>query len=189
VPRFLVPVLAALLLAGCSAESKPIAPARPAPPQSADLDWNEHYDSEAGRLVFGVTTFEVLPGGWRADISITNRTNIRYSIGDPQASIDRTWGLMLFKTGDLRELEQLNRAGELPPARLADRFRPELPLVLDPGKTWKGTISAQGALAAGRWMRVVFGPLVPVVTDEQQQQLIWITDHAYLLRGREGTTA
>jgi hypothetical protein len=187
VTRLLLVVLVALLAAGCSSDSKPVTPARAAPPQAADLDWNEHYDADAGRLIFGVSKFEVLTDGWRADISITNRTTVRYSIGDPQASIDRVFGLMLFKTGDLRELEQLNRAGELPAARRADRFQPELPLVLEPGKTWKGTMSARGALAAGRWLRVVFGPLVPIAADGQQ--LIWITDHAYLLRGRAGTTA
>jgi hypothetical protein len=180
-------MLVALFAAGCSSESKPIAPAQAAPPQAADLDWNEHHDGDAGRLIFGVSKFEVLAEGWRADISITNRTTVRYSIGDPEASIDRAFGLMLFRTGDLRELEQLNRAGELPPARRADRFQPELPLVLEPGKTWKGTMSARGSLAAGRWLRVVFGPLVPIAADEQP--LIWITDHAYLLRGQEGTTA
>lgn len=185
--RLLLLVLVALFAVGCGSQSKPIAPARAAPPQTADLGWSEHYDGTAGRLVFGVSRFEVLENGWRADISITNKTTVRYSIGDPQASIDRLFGLMLFKTGDLRELEQLNRAGELPAARRADGFRPELPLVLEPGQTWKGTMSARGALAAGRWMRVVFGPLVAIAADSQQ--LTWITDHAYLLRGGDGTTA
>ena len=161
--------------------------AQRAPPQVAQLDWVEPYEGKTGRIVFGVSRFEVLADGWRAEISITNRTTTRYSIGDRQASIDRVFGLMLFRTGDLRELEQLNRARELPAARRADRFQPALPLVLRPRQTWKGTISAHGALAAGRWVRVVFGPLVPIAEDEQW--LIWITDHAYLLEGKDGTTA
>ena len=68
--------------------------------------------------------------------------------------------------------------------RRAERFQPALPLVLEPGKSWSGTIGARGSLAAGRWVRVVFGPLVPVGDPPEgfpREGLVWITDHAYQL--------
>jgi hypothetical protein len=110
---------------------------------------------------------------------------VRYAVRDPDSSLAQQFGLMLFQTGDLRQLEQLNRAGELPAVRKAEVFHPELPLVLSPGQTWRGVISAPGALAAGRWVRVVFGMLAPIGTGPPglREQLIWITDHAYQLDG------
>ena len=136
----LLVLLLALLAVGCGSESSPLEPAQAAPPQTAELDWVEICRAgddddpcegkSAAHVVFGVERFEVLKDGWRARVSLTNRTKIRYSVGDPKASLDRVFGLMLFRTGDLRELEQLNRAGELPSVRRADEFRPALPLVL-----------------------------------------------------------
>jgi hypothetical protein len=44
-------------------------------------------------------------------------------------------------------------------------------------------MSAQGALVAGSWARVVFGTLVAVgkPPEELDEKVIWITDHAYEL--------
>ena len=70
--------------------------------------------------------------------------------------------------------------------RAARRFVPELPARLRPGDGWRGTISAPGSLASGRWVRVVFGPLVAVgdPPDDMRTRFVWITDHAYHLRAR-----
>jgi hypothetical protein len=184
-PRLLPLVVVALLVAGCGSEPRPIPPARAAPPQAADLNWVESYGEAGARLVFGVQRFEVLGSGWRAKISLTNRTSVRYAVSDPDSTLAQQFGLMLFQSGDLRQLEQLNRAGELPAVRRAEVFHPALPLVLKPGQTWRGVISAPGALAAGRWVRVVFGMLAPIGNSPRglPEQLIWITDHAYQLEG------
>jgi len=84
------------------------------------------------------------------------------------------------------ELEQRNQNAELPGLRAARRFVPELPARLGPGASWRGTISAPGTLASGRWVRVVFGPLVAVgdPPDDMQRDFVWITDHAHRLRAR-----
>ena len=65
-------------------------------------------------------------------------------------------------------------------------FVPELPARLGPGESWRGTISAPGSLASGRWVRVAFGPLVAAgdPPDDMPSQFVWITDHAYHLRAR-----
>ena len=91
---------------------------------------------------------------------------------------------MLFATGELDEVEQRGADGDLPGLRPARSFEPALPAELDRGDSWRGTVGADGALAAGRYVRVVFGPFV--TEDEPPEgmptQFFWITDHAYRLR-------
>ena len=62
---------------------------------------------------------------------------------------------------------------------------PAPPAQLEPGASWEGSISASGALAAGRWVRVAFGPLVAEgeAPEALPTPLLWISDNAHLLRG------
>jgi hypothetical protein len=91
---------------------------------------------------------------------------------------------MLFATGELQELEDAARAGGLPPTREAEAIEPEPPAVLAPGARWQARLSARGALPAGSWVRVVFGPLR--AEEEPPEGLdptvVWITDSSYRLR-------
>jgi hypothetical protein len=153
-------------------------------PQRAELGWRETLGSGSERLVFAVESLEVVPGGWRARISLENDTSVAYGVGDPRATVDRSFGLMLFSSGEAAELERLNARGELPALRRADRYEPELPAVLEPRSSWEGVISATGALVAGSWVRVVFGALVAVgrTPEGLPERVVWITDHAYRLR-------
>lgn len=161
-------------------------PSAAAGPQVAEVGWRETYpaDAEADRLVFTVRTLEVREGGWRALVSVENDSPVAWELDDPRATLDRSFGLMLLSTGDVDDLEEMNQAGTLPDPRPATRFQPELPPVLEPGKTWRGSMSASGALVAGSWVRVVFGTLVAVgkPPDTMSEQVTWITDHAYRLR-------
>jgi len=153
-------------------------------PQRADLGWQETFGSEDERLVFSVESFEVVPDGWRAKLSLENDSSVPYEVGDPRATLARSFGLMLFSSGDLEELEERNGNGTLPAVRAADRYEPDLPPILEPGSSWEGTISASGALVADGWVRVVFGTLVAVAKppDELEENIVWITDDAYRLR-------
>lgn len=155
-----------------------------ASPQSAELGWRENFGKEGEQLVFSVDRLEVLADGWRVRLSVENDTSIAYEIGDPQATLDRAFGLKLFSTGDAAELEERNSSGTLPETRGATRYEPSLPTILEPRDSWEGTISAPGALVAGSWVRVVFGTLLAVgkPPDELAEQIVWITDHAYRLR-------
>ncbi len=98
--------------------------------------------------------------------------------------MNRSFGVMLFSTGRIEELNQLNASNSLPAERPAVRFEPTLPAILEPGASWKGTISAPGSLAAGNWVRIVFGTLIAVGNppEELGQTVVWITDRAYRLR-------
>jgi hypothetical protein len=153
-------------------------------PQAVDLDWRETFGTTGEQLVFSVDSLEVVRGGWRARLSVENDTSISYEVGDPRATLDRSFGLMLFSSGDSKELEDRNTSGTLPAVRTAARYEPTLPAILEPGASWEGTISATGALVAGSWARVVFGTLISVEKpppDGLEERIIWITDNSYRL--------
>ncbi len=156
---------------------------RAATPQEAQLGWKERFRTGNHALEFGVERFEVVPDGWRAEISVGNETTTAFALGDPRATLDRQFGVMLFATGDRDELERLNARGALPTLRAATAYEPALPKVLEPGDSWSGTISAPGALVAGSWVRVVFGALVAVGKPPEglPARVVWISDHAYRL--------
>jgi hypothetical protein len=158
------------------------APSVAAGPQSATLDWRETYGSGSERIVFTVDELEVTETGWAARVGIDNASSVGWELA-PNATPDGTFGLQLFETGDPDELERRNQEGTLPAVRAAERYVPELPKILEPDASWNGTISARGSLAAGAFVRVVFGTLVAIgkPPDELSETLIWITDNAYEL--------
>lgn len=152
-------------------------------PQSADLGWRETYGPRGQQLVFLVDSLQVVRGGWRARLGLENQTSVAYEVGDPRATLDRSFGLMLFASGEPEDLESRNASGTLPAIRSASTYRPSLPQILEPGASWHGTIGASGALAAGSWVRVVFGTLIAVAKPPEglAERIVWITDHAHEL--------
>lgn len=176
-------LLLACLATACGESGDPAPDVQKAPPQLALLGWEESYGKPGSRLVFGVSSFRVTDAGWAAKVEIRNDSPVSYSLGGQRASISRAFGVMLFRTGDRRDLEQRNRANELPELRSAVRFQPQLPDLLDRGASWRGTMSAPGNLVAGLWVRIVFGPLVAVGEPPEglQDPVVWITDHAHEL--------
>jgi hypothetical protein len=151
-------------------------------PQAADLGWRETYGEAGEQLVFTVDRLEVTETGWRARIGVENDSSVGWELA-PDATPDATFGLELFETGEASELEERSQTNTLPAVRAATDYEPELPRLLEPGSAWKGQISARGALAAGSWVRVVFGTLVAVgkPPDGLEEALVWITDHTYEL--------
>lgn len=153
-------------------------------PQTASLGWREMYGKTSQKLVFSVQSLHVLTDGWRARVSLENRTGTSFVVDDPKAPVNRFFGLMLFSSGEHEDLDRRNESGELPAVRHAARYEPSLPRILEPGRAWVGTISAPGALAAGSWVRVVFGALISVgrPPGDLDDYVVWITDHAHRLR-------
>ena len=160
-------------------ESEP-APSRPAPAQVARLDWHEKFGSAGERLEFGWDRFQVVRGGWRARISVTNDSRVAFDLDKP----NRSFGLMLFSSGKHEDLTERNSAGTLPPVRFGVSYDPPLPDALEPGETWEGTMSGPGALAAGSWVRIVFGyfDAIGAAPDVFKDPILWITDNAYYLK-------
>ena len=152
-------------------------------PQKADLGWRETYGSPGERVVFTVDSLEVTKTGWRARIGVENSSSVAWEL-DPGATSDGTFGLQLFTTGNPDELEERNRERSLPAVRAATRYMPELPPILEPKTAWEGEMSANGALVADSWVRIVFGTLIAVGKPPEglDELVVWITDRAYHLR-------
>jgi hypothetical protein len=166
-------------------EQAAVATTTAARPQRAVLGWRETHGKPGEQLVFSVESLEVFRNGWRAKVSLENASTSSYEIDvDPIAARDRAFGLMLFATGDLDELEERNADGTLPAIRPATRFTPPLPRVLEPRSSWERMIGAHGSLVAESWVRVVFGDLVLIAPNDDAgvERLTWITDSAYRLR-------
>jgi hypothetical protein len=181
---FALALAAVLVASGCNSPSRETPPATAAPPQEATLNWVERSPETGPALVFRTRTFSVTDDGWRAELEIENTTPVAWELGEDPVAVGQSFGIMLFATNELDEVEQRGANGDLPGLRPARTFDPPLPAKLRPGASWRGTVGATGALAAGRYVRVVFGPLV--AEDDPPEgmpgQFYWITDHAYRLR-------
>lgn len=176
-----VALVVATLAAGCGSSEPPPLPPGPAPPQTVALDWVERFPPTGPALVFSARRFEVTSSGWRAEIGLENETRTTWRIAESPAT---AFGVMLFTTDELDEVEQRSRDDELPGLRPARTFDPPLPARLAPGASWLGTMSAPGPLAAGLHVRLVFGRLVAVGTPPEgtPTEFSWITDNSYALR-------
>ena len=147
------------------------------------LWWRETFGPPGQKLVFEVERLRVMRDGWKAWVRMTNKTSVAYEVGDPRATIDRSFGLMLFETGTAAELES-----ETPKERCRapprDPVPAGAPMILESKGSWHGVISAPGSLVAGSWVRVVFGTLTAIGStgDVLEDRVVWITDHAYRLR-------
>jgi hypothetical protein len=176
-------LLAVMLLTGCAAapETKPIPIARAAEPQQAELGWRESYPSNGERLRFVVDRFDVRKGGWSAEVAVVIDTGTTFELGVNPAQL--SFGVMLFASGSLAELEEASRTGRLPPVRLAATMTPPPPDVLAPGATWRTTLAGPGSLADGSYVRVSFGPLRAIGEPPNGMQPIvfWITDRSHKL--------
>lgn len=176
-------LLAVLLLTGCGASSKtePIPPTRAAEPQHVELGWRESYPSTGEQITFGVDALDVRAKGWSVQLRITNATSRTFELGVNRTQL--SFGLMLFDSGTLAELEEANREGRLPAVRIAATLKPPPPDVLAPGASWHATISAPGSLADGSYVRVAFGPLRVIGEPPKGMQpvVFWITDRSHRL--------
>ena len=178
-------VLLAFVAAGCGRDEAPTGlPTEAAPPQQAELGWEEQLPETGAALAFRVHSFAVTTDGWEADVEVVNRTKIPWRLPGAVDAVPTSFGVMLFTTDELGEVEQRSRDGELPGLREAQRYEPSLPTRLGPGAGWRGIIAARGSLAAGLYVRVVLGPFVAVgdPPDGLQDGFSWLTDHSLRLQ-------
>jgi hypothetical protein len=169
-------LLAAVVLAGCGeAPREPFVATQAAEPQRAQLGWRESYPASGKRLIFVVEELEITEDGWRAAIAVENETGVPFAHDE-----NLTYGVMLFRTADLGELEAAAAAGGLPPVREAAQIEPPPPAVLQAGSSWRARLSSRGALPSGAHLRVVFGPLRAVGDPPEgiEPVVVWITDRS-----------
>jgi hypothetical protein len=179
-------VVAGALLTGCGGDETPTPlPTEAAPPQAAELGWTEQLPKTGDALVFRVHRFVVKRDGWEADLEVENRTEIPWRLPGAVGAVPTSFGVMLFRTDELEEVERRSADGDLPGLREASTYRPRLPSRLAPGARWRGTIAAPGSLAAGLYVRFVLGPFVAVgdPPEGMERGFSWITDHAHRLKG------
>jgi hypothetical protein len=176
-------VLALAVTAGCGAQEEPtpLAPVRAAEPQTVELEWREAYPDTGPQLRFHVDRLAVGKDGWSADVAVENATSIPFALAS--TPLDLEFGVMLFASGSLEELEAASRDGRLPSLRRATSIVPAPPESLAPGATWRATLSAPGSLRDGSFLRVSFGPLVAAgePPPDMEPTVVWITDKAHRL--------
>ncbi len=179
-------LVVAVLLTGCGGGGTPTPlPTEAAPPQAAELGWTEQLPKTGDALVFHVYRFVVTANGWEADVEVENRTDVSWRLPGAVDAVPTSFGVMLFRTDDLDEVESRSADGDLPGLREASTYTPALPARIAPGARWRGTIAAPGSLAAGLYVRLVLGPFVAVddPPEGMERAFSWITDHAYRLKG------
>jgi len=162
---------------GTTRESAPTPPPRAAEPQARELGWREAYPETGPQLRFRVGRLEVREDGWSVEVAIENATSISFELG--ARPLELQFGLALFRTGELEELEN----ALLPSIRRAETIEPPPPDVLRAGQSWRTTLSAPGSLADGTFLRVSFGTLVAVgePPPNMQPAVVWITDKSFRL--------
>ena len=128
-PRRLLPtgllLVVAVLLAGCGGDETPAPlPTEAAPPQAAELGWTEQLPQTGDALVFRVHRFAVTRNGWEADVEVENRTDIPWRLPGAVDAVPTSFGVMLFRTDDLDEVERRSADGDLPGLRAASTYTP-----------------------------------------------------------------
>lgn len=176
-------LLALLVATGCGSQEEPapLAPVRAAEPQKVELNWREAYPATGPQLRFRVERLVIRDGGWSADIAVENATSTAFTLAT--RPLDLEFGVMLFGSDSLEELEAASRSGNLPALRRATTIVPAPPGRLEPGESWRATLSAPGSLRARSFLRVSFGAFVAVgePPPEMEPTVVWITDKAHRL--------
>jgi len=164
-----------MILGGCgvSPEGPTLAP--PATPRTIELGWVER-DKNA-RFTFRVAQLVVAEHGWRATVSVTNRSKIAYRLEQ------RSVGLVLLETQTPAELRRLTgNLSHPPPALKPMRASPAPPPALGPGASWSGTVAGPEQLREGSVVRVLFGPFSSIERFRSEaEDVLWVTDHAVRL--------
>ena len=138
-PRRLLPtgllLVVAVLLSGCGGDETPTPlPTEAAPPQAAELGWTERLPQTGDALVFRVYRFAVTKNGWEADVEVENRTDIPWRLPGAVDAVPTSFGVMLFRTDDLDEVERRSADGDLPGLRAASTYTPRLPAAARAGR-------------------------------------------------------
>ena len=95
--------------------------------------------------------------GWSVEIAVTNATRSSFELGVDSGQL--SFGLMLFATGEIEEVEEASRRATCRRCGSPTTMEPAPPAVLAPDATWRATLSGRGSLADESYLRVAFGPL------------------------------
>jgi hypothetical protein len=161
-----------MALAGCgNAPDGPVL-TPPAEPRTIELGWVERHKS--ARFTFQVERLVIAESGWRATVSVTNRSLRPYRLDD------RSVGLVLLESPSRSELRRLTgNLSHAPPALRPDHASPPPPSALGPGASWSTTVTGAEVLRADSVVRVLFGPFSSVERFRSEaQDVLWVTDRS-----------
>ena len=131
---FLLIVVAALAPACGGDESTTSLPTEAAPPQEAELTWSEQFPETGAGFSFRIRRFAVTADGWEADVEVENRTDIPWRLPGAEDAVPTSFGVMLFRTDDVEEVEQRSANGDLPGLAGSSTYTPSLPTRLAPAR-------------------------------------------------------
>jgi hypothetical protein len=95
--------------------------------------------------------------GWRVYASIANHTGAAVQVSRPHHQNQVQFGVGVFETNRLEEVERRVEAGAVHNNALAERVDPPLPHALQAGERWRGSFSGRGRFPRGRYVRIEFG--------------------------------
>ena len=114
--------------------ARPYEPVSAAAPQTASLDWAETIPGgRPGARVHG-RALTIDRDGW--EVTARDRERDGSTLRDPLRAdpAGRTFGVMMFESGELEDLTNRSKTGDYPVLRPAQTVVPPLPAVLDPGE-------------------------------------------------------
>ena len=97
---------------GCGARRRlqrrvaPDLPTEAAPPQAAELGWTEQLPKRDARWSSACTGSPSPERGWEADVEVENQTDVMWEIPGALSAVTTSFGVMLFRTGELEELDR-----------------------------------------------------------------------------------
>ena len=146
-----------VIAAGCGSRE---ATATWAPPETLTFRGGSDCGPKGHDVQIRVRKLVVGRRSWRVDATLANRTGVALQVIRPHHLHTVEFGLDVFDTNTLAEVERRAARKALHNGALAERVVPPLAGVLRPGDRWAGSFSAPGRLPRGKYVRVVFGRFV-----------------------------
>jgi hypothetical protein len=144
----------AALAVGCGGAREPVDWAEP---QTLPLGGAETCGDPGERIRLDLGRLELGRDRWQVTAAFINDSDAPVRIFRPHTDAGTYFGLMVFRTASAEEIERRVREARIHIQLIADRFRPPLPRLVEPGQGWRGTFSGPGRLPRGRDVRVVLG--------------------------------
>jgi hypothetical protein len=147
---------AALASAGCGSTDHVVW----ARPQTVRFHGSSDCGPKGRNIEIHVQRLVLHRDGWRVDASIVNRTGTAVQISRPHHANQVQFGVDVFETDSLAEVERRVAQRAMHDNALAERVVPPFGHVLEAGERWRGSFSGPGRFPAGRYVRIEFGRFI-----------------------------
>jgi hypothetical protein len=146
------------------------------------LNWREKTTGDSyPRMTFTVKALTIVGNKWSYVASVTNNSKNRVTIGpgSPTEPGQYRFGLIIPNKpkNDCNPVYAICPAPRAPLAG-SQSTKPRLPHVLNPGQTWRGTVSGTKAIPRGVLIRIAFGYFTDATAP---QGFAWVTQNTFKL--------